>query len=91
MRESLMQLMPRHLKWIETLANRPSRIEGPGVRPRYHRSDMLEFFVEHYDRYFTCLRGSKVKAVPSDEVRKFVMISRLLDLVDERRAIINSN
>jgi hypothetical protein len=83
-RRSLMDLVPRHLDWIEKLADRP--IDGSPGRPSYNRSDMLEFFVLNYDRYFGCLRGSKIKAVPSDELRKFLMVSTLLDLVDDRRA-----
>jgi hypothetical protein len=47
---------------------------------------MLSFFTEKYDQYFGCLRGSKAKGVPSDELRKFLMISQLLDIVDGTRA-----
>jgi hypothetical protein len=75
-RESFMQLRDRHLQWVEEL----------GIRKYYDRSTMQDFFVENYDRYFGCLRRSKAKAVPSDLLRKEIMISMLLDLVDGRRA-----
>ena len=79
-----MQLMPRHLAWVEKLAQRPERSRSPG-RPTYDREHMQEHFCENYTRFFTPLRGSLAKAVPSDALRISIMISSLLDLVDARR------
>ena len=73
-RTSLMQLRPRHLDKIEILAK----------RRHYHRADQHDFMLEHYDMLFGGLRP-KAKQVPSDELRKSLMILSLLDLVDERR------
>ena len=75
-RESFMQLRDKHLLWVEEL----------GIRETYNRSHMQDFFVVNYDLYFPPLRGSKAKAVPSDFLRKEIMISMLMDLVDGRRA-----
>ena len=84
-RHSLTQLIPRHLEWIERLANRPSWAEGSRGRPGYERCDMHEHFCSNYTRFFAPLRGSLAKDVPSDEFRRWWMINNLLDLVDERR------
>jgi hypothetical protein len=84
-RRTFMQLMPRHLQWVEKLSIRPIGNGKPG-RPGYDRNAMLSFYTEKYDQYFGCLRGSKAKGVPSDELRKFLMISQLLDIVDGQRA-----
>ena len=75
-RRTFMQLMPCHLEWVEELA----------LRDNYNRSVMLDFFCERYHTYFPYLRGSKAKDVPADEFNRVLMVSRLLDLVDARRA-----
>jgi len=75
-RRSFMQLMPRHLEWVDELA----------LRDNYNRSVMLDFFCERYHTYFPYLRGSKAKDTPADEFKRFLMVSRLLDRVDARRA-----
>jgi hypothetical protein len=83
-RRSFMQLMPRHIAWVEELAHRPERSMSPG-RPPYDREFMQDNFTENYTRFFTPLRGSLAKAVPSDQLRISIMISSLLNLVDESR------
>jgi hypothetical protein len=83
-RGSFMQLMPRHIAWVEELAHRPERRMSPG-RPAYDREFTQYNFTENYTRFFTPLRGSLAKAVLSDELRIAIMISSLLNLVDERR------
>jgi hypothetical protein len=75
-RRSFMQLMPCHLEWVDELA----------TRPNYNRSVMLDFFCERYHTYFPYLRCSKAKDVPADEFKRYLMVSRLLDLADARRA-----
>jgi len=73
-RPSLMQLRPRHLDKIEILAK----------RRHYHRADQHDFMLQSYDRLFGALRP-KGKQVPSDELRKSLMLFGLLDLVQARR------
>jgi hypothetical protein len=77
-RESLMQLRPRHLVWVEEL----------GIREHYDRAGMHEYMCAHYDALFGPLRRPKSEEVPSDRFRKSWMIGNLLDLVEARRAVI---
>jgi hypothetical protein len=74
-RESLMQLRPRHLVWVEEL----------GIRETYDRSDMHEFMTTNYNLLFAPLRRPKSREVPMDAFRKSWMVSCLLDLVEGRR------
>jgi hypothetical protein len=74
-RESLMELRPHHLTIVELLAR----------RRHYVRFDQHRFMLENWNRIFGALRP-KAKSPPSDGLRKSLMISRLLDLVDARRA-----
>jgi hypothetical protein len=71
-----MHLRPRHLIWVEEL----------GIAESYNRDDQYEYFMKHYNRLFGPLRRPKINEVPSDELRKGIMISLLLNLVEERRA-----
>jgi hypothetical protein len=80
-RESLMQLRDGHLKWIDDL----------GHREKYNRSNMHIYMMEHYDSTFGPLRRPKRNAVPSDQLRKSLMVSSLLDLVETRREEIRCN
>ncbi len=73
-RTSLMQLRPHHLATVEHIAK----------RKHYNRATQHDFMLESWDRIFGGLR-IKSKRVPSDELRKSLMIMSLLDLVDERR------
>jgi hypothetical protein len=75
-RESLMQLRPRHLVWVEELGHR---------REDFDRSYWHDYMLTNYNRLFGRIR-SKHKEVPSDAFRKSMMISNLLDLVEARRA-----
>jgi hypothetical protein len=74
-RESLMQLRPRHLIWVEEI----------GISETYDRGEMHDYMMENYDRLFGPLRRPKSREVPSDQFRKSVMISTLLDLAESRR------
>jgi hypothetical protein len=73
-RTSLMQLRPRHIEKVDRIARRTN----------FNRGIMHEFLLENYDRLFGALRP-KAKQVPSDELRKSLMILNLLDLVQARR------
>ena len=73
---SLTQLTHRHLEKIDRIARRED----------YDREGYQEYLVEHYDRLFGPLRGSKAKEVASDQFRKWWMVGLLLDRVDARRA-----
>jgi hypothetical protein len=76
-----MQLRDRHLEWINEL----------GHREKYDRSDMHGYMMAHYDSMFGPLRRPRRNGVPSDELRKAIMVSSLLDLVDTRREEIRCN
>jgi hypothetical protein len=72
-RESLMQLRPRHLSQIATLAN----IESLSISQLRHQ------LVEHYDYFFGPLRAEEV---PSDiSIRKPWVVGMLIDLIQARR------
>jgi hypothetical protein len=74
-RHSLTHLRPRHLVWVEEL----------GIRKDYDRSSTQDYFSAHYNFLFGPLRP-KIKETPSDELRKWLIVSMLLDLVGGRRA-----
>jgi hypothetical protein len=74
-RTSLMELRPHHLNIVELLAR----------RRHYERVSQHDFMLENWNRIFGALRP-KAKAVSSDQLRKSLMLHRLLDMVDARRA-----
>ena len=74
-RASLMALRHSHLEKVDHIARRAN----------FDRAIMHEFLLENYDRLFGPLRWPKAKQVPSDELRKSLMILNLLDLVQARR------
>jgi hypothetical protein len=74
-RTSLMQLRPRHLATVEHIAK----------RKHYNSIDQHDFMLENYNRIFGAPLRPASKAVPSDELRKSLMIFRLLSMVQERR------
>lgn len=80
-RQSLTELRPRHLEWVEEI----------GIRPDYDRSEMYDYMMFHYDRMFGPLRRPRSKAVPSDTWRKGMMVSRLLSLIELRREEVAAN
>jgi hypothetical protein len=76
-RRDFMQLMPAHLAWVEEI----------GLMIDYDRSELHDFFMQHYDKLFPPLRRSVVdRDVPADRLRRHFIISRLLDLCEMRRA-----
>jgi hypothetical protein len=74
-RESLSELRPRHLTLVEEY----------GFRREYDRDAVREYFMTDWYRLFGALRKSKALEVPSDQLRKEVMVSRLLSLIELRR------
>jgi hypothetical protein len=74
-RESVMELRPRHLDMVERLAR----------RRHYERDSDYDFILDRWNSIFGPLRNGKPD-VPSDKLRKSIMLTRLLDTVDERRA-----
>jgi hypothetical protein len=74
-RASLMELRPRHLVTAEHIAS----------RKHYDRKSQHEFMCEHYNQIFGGGLRSKAKTVPSDDLRISLMMSGLLDIVDEMR------
>jgi hypothetical protein len=81
-RTSLTELRPKHFATGESIAH----------RKHYDRTSQHEFMMERYANIFGGgLRRKKLDEVPSDELRKWVMIYRLLDWVEERRAEIEAD
>jgi hypothetical protein len=79
-RDSLMELRPRHLCWVEEI----------GIREHYDRSVMQNYMEANYNRMFGPLRP-KARATPMDAFYKKLMIFRLLDLIELRREEIAAN
>ena len=75
-RKSLNELRPRHLHMVEEY----------GIAETYDRDALADHFMANWYRLFGPLRRSKAREVPSDQIRKGLMISRLLDLVEMRRS-----
>jgi hypothetical protein len=71
-----MELRPRHLLMVEEY----------GVAETYNRDELGQYFLTNWNRLFGTLRRSKALEVPSDQLRKEIMISRLLDLIEMRGA-----
>jgi hypothetical protein len=74
-RTSLTELRPRHLLMVEEY----------GHQLEYDRNALREYFTVNWYRLFGPLRKSKAREVPSDQLRKELMVSRLLDLIEMRR------
>jgi hypothetical protein len=75
-RKHFTQLRDRHLRMVEE----------HGFGPDYNRDDLHDYFLANWNRLFGTLRRSKALEVNSDRLRKGLMISRLLDLIEMRRA-----
>jgi hypothetical protein len=75
-RKTLTDLRPRHLHMVEEY----------GFRRDYDRDALGDYFLANWCRLFGALRKSKALEVPSDQIRKRLMVSRLLDLIEMRRA-----
>jgi hypothetical protein len=74
-RRALTELRPRHLHMVEEY----------GFRRDYDRNALGDYFLANWSRLFGPLRRSKAREVPSDSLRKAIMVSRLLDLIEMRR------
>jgi hypothetical protein len=75
-RTELTELRPRHLLMVE---------EYRFVQHGYDRDALGEFFLANWYPLFGPLRRSKALEVSSDQFRKELMVSRLLDLIEMRR------
>jgi hypothetical protein len=73
----LTELRPRHLLMVE---------EHGFEQHGYDRNALGEYFLANWYRLFGALRKSKALEVPSDKLRKELMVSILLDLIEGRRA-----
>jgi hypothetical protein len=60
-------------------------VEQYGFRREYDRNALGEYFLANWYALFGALRKSKAREVPSDQFRKGLMVSRLLDLIEGRR------
>jgi hypothetical protein len=77
-RKEFTELRPRHLLMVEE--------HGFGPDTEYNRDELRAYFLENWNRLFGTLRKSKAKEVPSDQIRKEIMVTRLLELIEMRRA-----
>jgi hypothetical protein len=76
-RTSLMEVRPRMLLMVE---------EHGHTEVGYDRTALGDHFMTHWHRLFGSLRKNKASEVESDKLRKEVMISRLLNLIETRQA-----
>jgi len=74
-RASLMELRPRHLVTAEHIAR----------RKHYDRASQHEFMCTNYNQIFGGGLRSKAKTVSSDDLRISLMMSGLLDIVEDMR------
>jgi hypothetical protein len=75
-RKHFMQLRDRHLHMVEEY----------GFQREYNRDELRKYFLANYQRLFGMLRKSKALEVPSDQLRKELMVEQLLELIEMRRA-----
>jgi hypothetical protein len=75
-RKHFMQLRDRHLHMVEE----------HGFGPTYNRRELGEFLPYELESAVGTLRKSKALEVESDRLRKSLMVGRLLDLIEMRRA-----
>jgi hypothetical protein len=75
-RESLCQLRWRHLQSVTAMARDPD----------YDRDETMAKLLGNYEWFFGRLRFRRRDEVPSDSLRKFFIVSAILDQVDARRA-----
>jgi hypothetical protein len=76
-RKALTELRPRHLHMVE---------EHGFEEHGYDRDALGQYFLANWYRLFGSLRKSKALEVPSDGLRKEIIVVRLLDLIEMRRA-----
>jgi hypothetical protein len=74
-RKTLTELRPRHLHMMGEY----------GFRRDYDR-DVMGDFLANWSRLFGALRKSKALEVPSDKLRKELMVAHLLALIEDRIA-----
>ena len=75
-RESLCQLRWKHLQHVDSMA----------CDPDYNRSELHDKLLGNFDYFFGRLRRRRRDEVPSDQLRRCLMVSQILDQVDARRA-----
>ena len=75
-RKHFMELRPRHLHMVEEY----------GFGPDYDRDELRTYFLTNWNRLFGTIRKSKAMEVPSDQLRKELMVEQLLELIEMRRA-----
>ena len=75
-RKHLMELRPRHLLMVEEY----------GFGPDYDRAELRTYFLTNWNRLFGTIRKSKALEVPSDQLRKELMVEQVLELIEMRRA-----
>jgi hypothetical protein len=75
-RTSLTELRPRHLLMVEE----------HGHQEHYDRDALRDYFLTNYHRMFGPLRKSKALEVPSDRLRKEMIVEQFLELIEMRRS-----
>jgi hypothetical protein len=74
-RTHLIQLNNKHLNVIRDY----------GCEETYDRREVEAYFMANYRKLFGSIRRSRAKEVPSDRLRKSLLITQLLNLIELRR------
>jgi hypothetical protein len=74
--KSFTELRPRHLLMVE---------EHGFEKHGYNRDAVRDYLLKNYNRLFGTLRKSKALEVASDQIRKELIVHRLLELIEGRR------
>jgi hypothetical protein len=74
-RTHLIQLNNKHLDVIRDY----------GAADTFDRGEVGAYFITNYRKLFGSIRRSKAKEVPSDEFRRSLLVSQLLNLIELRR------
>jgi hypothetical protein len=72
---SLCALRPRHLLMVEEY----------GFRRDYDRDALQTYFLDNWHELFGPLRRSRALGVPSDQLRKEIIVSQIIALIEGRR------
>jgi hypothetical protein len=73
--KSLCALRPRHLLMVEEY----------GFRREYDRDALQTYFLVNWHKLFGPLRRSRALETPSDQLRKELMVSQIIGLIEGRR------
>jgi len=78
-RDSLMELRWRHLDQVDSMARGDSSLD-----------ELYATLLKNFEHFYGPLRKRKRDEVPSDATRRAIMIMQIVNLVEERRAELES-